>query len=249
MGRRSTYGDGVGAGARDEGRWLVVQRATIARGLCEDAAAQPTSLLLEQWASMVLGWFWERRKRMGGRPLIDLLATSGEPVLRSIAEVGSAEAKLALVALGRIDRGALGLRARQLAEQLSWLLPPRVGEVGTGRLVQAFHTSSAGDGEVVMLRSDGTGPRAHMVAVYIDARHGWLAKHVALVRSFDPLRPDTPEDAAWLSLKFRPADLAAMRLKVGQAIERTDAAVNPPVDESFSRYRGIALARLSPLDN
>src|SRR3984957_3606309 len=126
MGRRSIYGDGVGAGARDEGRWLVVQQATVARGLCEDAAAQPTALVLEQWSSIVLGLFWQRRKRISGRPLIDLLATSGDPVLRSIAEVGSAEAKLALVALGRIDRGALGLRARQLAEQLSWLLPPRV---------------------------------------------------------------------------------------------------------------------------
>ena len=247
MGRHSIYNDG--AAVPNEGQWLAVQRATIARELCEDAAAQPTSLLLEQWASMVLGWFWERRKRVSGRPLIDRLAASGEPVLTSIAEVGSPKAKLALLALGRIDRGALGLRARQLAEQLSSPLPPLVCEVGTARLVQAFHTSSAEDGEVIMFRSNGTGPRGHMVAAYIDARRGSLAKHVALLRSFDPLRPDTAVDAACSSLNFRRADLSAMCLKAGEAIGRTDAAINPPVDESFSRYRAIALARLSPLQS
>lgn len=197
---------------------------------------------------MVIGSFWERRRQISGSPPIGGLATTGEPVLMSIAEVGSAKAKLALLALGRIDRGALGLRARQLADQLNWPVPPRVDRVGTARLAQAFHTCSPGDGEVVMFRPDGSGPQAHMLAVYIDARHGCLAKHVALLRYFDPLRPDTLRGTGCQLLKFRPADLGAMCLKAGEAIGRTDAAIDPPVDESFSRYRAIALARLSPLD-
>jgi hypothetical protein len=90
-----------------------------------------------------------------------------------------------------------------------------------------------------MFRTDGVGPRGHMLAVYIDERHGRIAKHVAL------LRPDGLTEMS--ELKFSPADLATSCRNVARAIKRTDVAVNPPVDESFSQYRAIALARLNPL--
>lgn len=238
-----------GATAPNGEAWLAAEQARIARGLCEDAAAQPSSLLLEQWASMLLGGFWESRQHTNVRRRADRLAMVGTPVLRSIAGVGSPDAKLALLALSRIERGALGSRARQLADELPWPLPPQVEEVGTTRLVRAFHGSSPGDGEVVMFQSERTGPLAHMLVVYIDLRHRSLAKHVALLQSFDPLRPETLPGGGSLPLEFQPADLAEMSRKVDKAIKRTDAAANPPVDQSFSDYRAIALARLTPIES
>ena len=217
--------------------------------MCEDAAAQPSSLLLEQWASMLLGAFWSRRRlRRGGRSSISMM-TSGGPVLESIAQLGSADAKLALLAVGRLDHGALGTRARELAEALSWSMPPRVNEVGTARLTRAFLASSEADGETVLFRCEGVGLQAHMLVVFIDARHRWIAKHVALLRELDPLRPDPLGEGEGLELKFRAADAGAMRRSVARAIKRTDDEANPPVGESFSNFRALALARLSPLES
>jgi hypothetical protein len=246
MARESMYGLGDSASLGRE--WFAAQRARIARMFCDDAAAQPTSLLLEQWASMMLGWFWNRRRRSGRRGR-DSLLLAGEPILRSVAEVGSADAKLALLTIARIERGPLGRRARQLADDLVWPVPARIEDVGTARLVRAFHGSSPGDAEVVVFETDGTGPREHMLVLYIDERHHRIAKHVFLLRRFDPLRPETSPWGRELPLEFDAADLAPMRRKARQAVRRTDNAANPPVDETFTNYRAIALARLDPLES
>jgi hypothetical protein len=192
---------------------------------------------------MLLGTFWERRELAKEYLVPDPAALVGEPFIAAIARLRSRNAKLALLTLGRLDRGMLGLRANDLADGLKWTVPTRVKEVGTARLVDAFIASSAGDGDAVLFRSDGEGPLGHMLAVFIDARLNGIAKHLALVR------PDAMAEMTDDSLKFHPADLHTMRLKVAQAIEQTDAAANPPVSESFSRYRAIAIARLSPLVN
>jgi hypothetical protein len=215
----------------------------LARELCQDAAAQPTWLLLEQWASMLLGTFWERRELADAYRPADPVAAVGDPFLTAIARVGSPAAKLALLALARIDRGALRRRAKKLADGLSWPVPPVVQEVGTARLVRASVASSPGDGQAILLESDRVAPCGHTLAVFIDERHRRIAKHVALIRP-DALAQMTDDE-----LKFRPADLATTCRKVAKAIRRTDMAADPPVNESFSRYRAIALARLSPLNS
>ena len=239
MGRESAYSNGAAVPDRDGE--FASEGSRIARDLCQDAAAQHTSLLLEQWASMLLGAFWERRELAHRCTGADAMAVVGDPFLTSIARVGSAGAKLALLALSRIDRGELGPRARELADGLRWPVPPLVQEVGTARLVRAFVASSPRDGEAILFRSDGVGPCGHTLAVYIDERYRGIAKHVAL------LRPELAETTDH-RLKFRHADLATTCRKVARAITQTDTAPDPPVDESFSRYRAIALARLSPLD-
>jgi hypothetical protein len=171
------------------------------------------------------------------------VAVIGDPFLTAIARVGSPAAKLALVALARIDRGALGRRATKLADGLTSRVPPVVQEVGTARLVRALVASWPGDGEAILLESDGVDPCGHTLAVFIDARHRRIAKHVALIR------PDALAEMTDDKLKFRPADLATTCRKVAKAIRRTDVAADPPVNESFSQYRAIALARLTPLNS
>ncbi|MGZ4231840.1 MAG: hypothetical protein ACXVUE_17530 [Solirubrobacteraceae bacterium] len=234
MARRSCYSNGREAFASDQSRFM--------RELCRDAARQPTSLKLEQWASMLLGSFWERRDLANSYGAADPVAAVGEPFLTAIARVGNRNAKVALLALARIDRGALGPRARDLADELAWSVPRRVEEVGTARLVEALVASSPGDGEAILLRSDAVGPLGHVLAVYIDEWHRRIAKHVALIR------PDALAEVTGGELRFRPADLATTCRKVAKAIKRTDVAADPPVNESFSQCRAIALARLSPLE-
>jgi hypothetical protein len=211
------------------------------REVCRDAARQPTSLQLEQWASMLLGAFWERRELADGPWSADLVAVVGEPFVEAIARIGSPAAKVALLALARLDRGELAPRARELADGLGGTVPRRVNEVGTARLVEARVATSRGDGEAVLFRSDGVGKCGHMLVVWIDERLGRIAKHTALVR------PDALDEMTE-GMKLRPADLATTCRKVAKAIKRTDLAPNPPVNDSFSQYRAIALARLSPLD-
>lgn len=232
MGTKRSYSNGATARVGAE-RFM--------REVCRDAARQPTSLRLEQWASMLLGAFWERRELAEGCRGADPVAVVGEPFLKAIARVGTRDAKVALLALARLDRGALGPTARELADGLGWWVSPRVSAVGTARLVEALVASSPGDGEAILFRSDGTGSRGHMLAVYIDERLGRIAKHVAL------LRPDALDQMTEDGPKLHRADLATTCRNVAQAIKRTDAAANPPVNKSFSRYRAIALARFTPL--
>jgi hypothetical protein len=127
-------------------------------------------------------------------------------------------------------------------------MPPRVNEVGTARLTRAFLASSEADGETVLFRCEGVGLQVHMLVVFIDAHHRSIAKHVALLRELDPLRPDPLGEGERLELDFRAADVGAMRRNVARAIKRTDDEANPPVGESFSNCRALALARLSPLE-
>src|SRR5262249_34829739 len=83
-------------------------RARVARGLCDDAAAQPDLLLLEQWASWLLGEIWKRRPVPSRRAAVDPMLVTGEPILDSLMDVGGAGGKTALLAMGGIERGALG---------------------------------------------------------------------------------------------------------------------------------------------
>src|SRR5262249_37196986 len=108
MTRESRYSNGPGALAWRPGE--TSQR--VIREVCRDAARQPTSLQLEQWASMLLGAFWERRELADGPWSADLVAVVGEPFLTAIARIGSPAAKVALLALSRLDRGELAPRAR-----------------------------------------------------------------------------------------------------------------------------------------
>jgi hypothetical protein len=238
MTKESKFSNGAAALAGEQ--MSASGKSRFMRELCRDAARQPTSLQLEQWASMLLGAFWDRRELADEYWPADPVAVVGEPFLKGIANLGNREAKVALLALARLDRGALASRAGELADGIVGSVPARVQEVGTARLVEALIASSRGDGEAILLRSDAAGPRGHMLVVWIDERQRRIAKHVALVR------PDALAEMTE-GLRLRPADLATTCRKVAKAIKRTDVAANPPVNESFSQYRAIALARLSPL--
>jgi hypothetical protein len=88
-----------------------------------------------------------------------------------------------------------------------------------------------------------------MMIVFIDARLGNIAKHVGLLKPFDPLGPAGrhTEAGADQAFRFSAVDPGVMSQRVCEAIALTDASPSPQVGESFSAYRALALARLTPL--
>jgi hypothetical protein len=166
----------------------------------------------------------------------------GRPIIESIAEVGGAGSKVALLALGRIDRGALGQAACRLADGLTESTPRWLADVGTAPVVGAFSAYSPGDGEVIMLDVDCLAC-AHMVVVFVDARLGGLAKHIRVLRRIDPLSVDESDGAGF---RFRASDRDLACGRVRNAIELSESAPGAPIDASFSQNRALAIARLAP---
>src|SRR5262249_54874573 len=118
---------------RKRGR-AAPDRLDLTRRLCREAAAQTTPLALEQWSSWLLGEIWRRRCSIPGADSADPVLRAGTPVLDAFAELGTASSKLALAALGQLDRGLLGRRARRLAATLDGSTPGWLEEIGVARI-------------------------------------------------------------------------------------------------------------------
>jgi hypothetical protein len=217
----------------------------VSRGLCEDAAAQPGVLELEQWTSLLLGRVWTHRTLRSGAAPVDAMLASGTWLLESFLEVGGSTGKTALAAMGRLDRGALGRAAAELAGTLDGPLPDWITDVGTAEVVRAFADLSPGDGEAFLLEVQPGHGTPHMVAVFVDARLGGIAKRLGLIRVVDPLEPDPQRPRAdGRGLRFRPVDATLACRAVRAAMALTDAACHPQVGEDFVSHRALAIARV-----
>jgi hypothetical protein len=224
---------------------IVFRRARVARELCREAAEQSGALELERWASQLLGQIWVRRRQAPDHCSGDPMLAVGTPVLESFVDVAGAPARVALAALGRLDRGGLGRVASGLAGTIDAQIPPWITEVGAASIVRAFADRSPGDGEAFLLESEPVQGTAHMLAVFVDSRLGGIAKHLGLTRVLD--QPDF-EREAWIARGrtsgFRPVDPDLACLRVREAIEFTDAAPDSAVGESFAAHRALTIARV-----
>jgi hypothetical protein len=220
-------------------------RARVSRGLCEDAANQPGVLELEQWTSLLLGRIWTHRTPTSGDAPVDVMLVAGTPMLESLMEFGGSTAKTALAAMGRLDRGALGRAAAELAASLDAPLPDWITDVGTAEVVRAFADCSPGDGEAFLLEVQPGHGTPHMVAVFVDARLGGIAKRLGLIRVINPLEPDSPGPrTGGRGPHFRLVDRTLACDRVRAAIALTDAARHPEVEEDFVSHRALAIARV-----
>jgi hypothetical protein len=233
----------------NRGRGQASRRPHIARGLCQEAAAQGSLLELEQWTSFLLGRIWAHRNLGPDNSDVDPMLAAGTTVLDSFVDVGGAAAKTALVAVGRLDRGGLGRLAIRLAATLDDPIPGWIGEVGSAPIVHALSEHSPGDGEAFLLQARPLQGAGHMLAVFVDARLDGIAKHLALTRVVDPtdltLQPGSAEVG---SPRFRPVDPTVACRRVRRAIEVTDATRDPKVGDGYARYRALAIARVDPAD-
>jgi hypothetical protein len=158
---------------------------------------------------------------------------------------GGSTAKTALAAMGRLDRGGLGRAAAELAGTLDAPVPDWVADVGTAEVVRAFADLSHGDGEAFLLEVQPGHGTPHMVAVFVDARLGGIAKRLGLIRVVDPLEPDAQRpEAEGRGLRFRPVDPTLACRDVRAALALTDAARHPEVGEDFVGHRALAIARV-----
>jgi hypothetical protein len=213
--------------------------------MCRDAASQRTPLALEQWASWLLGEVWKRRCVLS-EDGVDPMLVAGRPVLRTFAELGTSDAKTAILAVGQLDRGMLGQLARRLGAQMAGTAPGWLGKVGTATIVRAFSEHSPGDGEALLLDAAGGGGAGQMVAAFIDAKQAGAAKHLQLIRSIDPrTEPGSGNGADGLP-RFKPVDHSLACQRVRAAIACSDAALDFQASEMFTYYRALALARVEP---
>jgi hypothetical protein len=213
--------------------------------LCSEAASLDTPLVVEQWTSCLLGRVWQRRSLVPENRGLDPMFFLGRPILESFADVGGDGAKTVLTAVAQIDGGPLGSLARELADALTHATTPDwVGQVGTATIVRAFSDRVRGDGEALFLETDRVGESAHMVAVFIDARLGGMAKHLSLTRPFDPLNlPGESVDGG--SFRFKEVNPALACKRVRVAIKRTDEGLSMLASERFAYYRALAIARIT----
>jgi hypothetical protein len=168
---------------------------------------------------------------------------AGEPILDSLAELGTASAKTTLAAVGQLDRELLGHCARRLAAALDGSTPGWLEELGMARIERAFSDCRPRDGEALLLEVHPPSGEPHMLAVFVDARRGGIAKHLDLVRAMDPAGSDDP-DFGGLRFVEVDAELACQRVRA--AIDRADAACGFAPNERFVYYRALALARVQP---
>jgi hypothetical protein len=224
---------------------VVFRRARVARDLCTEAAAQSGALELERWTSLLLGQIWIRRRQAPDHCSDDPMLAVGTPVLESFVDVGGAPARMALAALGRLDRGGLGRAASRLAGTIDAHIPPWIAEVGAASVVRAFADRSPGEGEAFLIESEPVQGTAHMLAVFVDSRLGGIARHLGLTRVLD--QPDFERQAGTASgrtLGFRPVDPDLACFRVREGIEFTDAAPDSAIGESFAAHRALTIARV-----
>ena len=115
----------------------------------------------------------------------------------------------------------------------------------TARVVRAFADCSPGDGEAFLLEVQPGHGTPHMVAVFVDARLGGIAKRLGLIRVINPLEPDSQGPrTGGRGPHFRLVDHTLACDRVRAAIALTDAARRPEVEEDFVGHRALAIARV-----
>ena len=235
------------ARSRSRDRASVAHRLGVPRNLCRQAASFDSPLGLELWASSLLGQVWERRVRAHAGSDGERMLVLAKPILRSFAEIGGSEGRIALTAVARIDRGGVGSLASRLAATLhDAAIPGWVAHVGTATIARAFAHRERGDGEALLLQTEPVGEIAHMLGVYISEPLGGIATALNVMRAIDPLDPEVAGDGVLERFPFRPVDPVRASGRALGAIERTESTLGGRVDESFPSVRALAIARLTP---
>lgn len=109
------------------------------------------------------------------------------------------------------------------------------------RIERAFSDRRPRDGEALLVEAQPPSGEPHMLAVFVDARMGGIAKQLDLVRAMDPAGSD---DSDFAGLRFVEVDPELACQRVCTAIDRADAACDLAPKERFVYYRALALARV-----
>jgi hypothetical protein len=165
-------------------------------------------------------------------------------MMEQIARYGGPGARLTLHAVASLERGGLGVRCGQLAQELSRQRLPRwARHPGPVMLSGAMIATVPNEGEVIFLQVSGGGRITHTVSVFVDLRQGGIAKHIALLEPIGVWADDAfGPDGALHAEGVRVAPAQACE-RIVEAIRHTDEHKQPDLGETFVELRAFALAR------
>jgi len=221
-----------------------LQPEQAVRGLCREALSLRSALDMDCWISSLLGQIWEQRAAAPPVQELDQTFALGASMMEQVARYGGPGARLTLHAVASLDRGGLGIRCGQLAQELSRQRLPRWARTcGPVTLSGALIATVPDDGEVLFLQASGGGRIVHTVSVFVDLRQGGIAKHIALLEPIgvwvdEAFGPDGALGAEGVPIA---PDRASKRIV--EAIGRTDECEHPILGETFVELRSFALAR------
>ncbi len=223
----------------------------IARQIVRDALRLPGALDAELWGSSLLGSFWDRRYEL---PVDEFVLGAelvfGGPLIEAIRQIGGPGARSALAVIGAVDDGELGLRALQLAaelsEEASEPLPDWVVEVGQAMVTGAALMSEGNydDACTVFLEARHSSGEVLAIGVCIDNNLGGMAEDVLLADSIDRveeiLRQHPPPAG---DVRFERVSPGVAAGRIHAALKLTDDTWHPPVSEDFADLRALAWMR------
>jgi hypothetical protein len=214
------------------------------RALCREALSLRSALEMDCWISSLLGQIWEQRGAAPPVEELDRTFALGVPMMEQIARYGGPGARLTLHAVASVDRGGLGVRCGQLAQELSRQRLPRwVRPHGPMTLSDALMATVPDDGEVIFLQASGGGRTTHTVSVFVDLRQGGIAKHIALLEPINVWADSAFGADGQLGAEGVPIPAARASERIVEAIRRTDERRHPVLGETFVQLRAFALAR------
>jgi hypothetical protein len=223
-----------------------LQPEQAVRGLCREALSLRSALDMDCWISSLLGQIWEQRGAAPPVQELDQTFALGASMIEQIARYGGPGARLTLHAVASVDRGGLGVRCGQLAQELSRQRLPRwARHSGPVTLSGALIATVPGDGEAIFLQASGGGRIAHTVSVFADLRQGGIAKHIALLGPIGDWENEAFGPGGALGAEAVQVPPARAGERIVEAIRRTDERPHPVLGETFVGLRALALARAS----
>lgn len=224
-----------------------------ARRVCRDASELGGAFEAELWASGLLGTLWKHRFDVPPAELDDPALLLGRPLVEAVARHGGAGARVALSVIERVDDGALGVLAGELAHKLSAAfdpLPAWVGSVGDAEIERTavMREDVFDDGFTVFIDARHPGDGRHAVGVYVDNNLGLMAKDILLADSIarvEQVMQERPDPRG--EVRIEPLEPAAAAGHVHAAIELADMTLGAPVGEDYAGLRALALLRADEL--
>jgi hypothetical protein len=179
---------------------------------------------------------------------------AGGAIVQGLAAVGGPGALAALLAIGEVCEGELGLVASHEADRLaragvarpSWAEAIEQAEiVGTAVMSEWIFE----DGETIFIEArHAHHDEVHAIGIYIDHNLGGIAKDLLLADSIDSVRrvieAEPPQDGEIVLETIAEGEACE---RIHQAMELTDMTLDAPVGKDYAPLRAIALLRADEL--